>query len=123
MVISTAMRSDTTVVADGFYEISIRLVLKGRDEIQIYAKYSEGQYTRNSPTSCVIGEIELSALLIGIGSDYAGIIMSDLRITFNAIGSAAQYRAALFHAGVCIDHVNNISYSYRQMGSPLLAMN
>ncbi|PXF41664.1 Dysferlin [Gracilariopsis chorda] len=74
---------------------------------------------RNSSHASVIGEIQLSALQIGIGTDIDGIARSEVRIPLHALG-CENYRAAIFRASARITPVDSSSYSYRQMLSQLL---
>lgn len=112
------MRASTLKVAGGFYDIPIKLVLKGRDGRPIYGNDGARRYLRGSPPISVIGELELSALRIGVGADQYGIVHSELRIPFHAVG-VSQYRAAMIRASARIVPVDSSSYSYRQMLSPL----
>lgn len=112
------LRAHTTEVDGGFYDIPIRLILKGRDGLPIYANDGARRYMRDSPPICTIGEIELSALRIGVGTDTTGIVRSELRIPLHAVG-VSQYRAAVVRASSRISPVDSSSYSYRQMLSPL----
>lgn len=66
----------------------------------------------------MIGEIELSALRIDVGTDQAGVVRSELRVPLHALG-CAQYPAAVLRASARITPIDNSSYSYRQMLSPL----
>lgn len=112
------LRAGTTTVSGGFFDVPIRLVLKGREGLPIYSNDGARRYMRDSPAICVIGEIELSALRIGVGTDPEGIVRSELRIPLHAL-SCTQYRAAVLRASSRITPVDNSSYSYRQMLSPL----
>ena len=112
------LRADTTLVKGGFFDIPIKLVLKGRDGLPIYANDGARRYMRDSPPISTIGEIELSALRIGVGADIDGIVRSELRIPLHALG-ISQYRAAVLRASARITPVDSSSYSFRQMLSPL----
>lgn len=112
------MRAATAKVTGGFFDVPIKLVLKGRDGRPIYANDGARRYLRGSPPISVIGELELSALRIGVGADQYGIVHSELRIPFHAVG-VSQYRAAMVRASARIVPVDSSSYSYRQMLSPL----
>lgn len=112
------LRADTTIVKGGFFDVPIKLVLKGREGLPIYANDGARRYMRNSPQIAVIGEIGLSALRIGVGTDPYGIVRSELRIPLHAVG-IAKYRAAVLRASARIMPIDNSSYSYRQMLSQL----
>lgn len=112
------LRADTTVVKGGFFDVPIKLVLKGRDGLPIYANDGARRYLRDSPPICVIGEMSLSALRIGVGADPDGIVRSELLVPLHALG-VQQYRAGLLRASTKIVPIDNSSYSYRQMLSPI----
>jgi len=112
------LQADTTTTKGGFHDEPIRLVLKGRDGVPLYSNDGARRYMRDSPATAIIGEIELSSLKIGVGTYSDGIVRSELRIPFRAMGST-QYRAAVLHATTRIVPVDSSSYSYRQMLSPL----
>lgn len=112
------LRADTTTVKGGFYDIPVKLVLKGRYGLPIYSNDGARRYMRDSPQISIIGEIELSALRIGVGADPDGIVLSELRIPLHALG-IEQYRAAVLRASARISPIDSSSYSYRQMLSPL----
>jgi C2 domain len=111
-------RADTTFVKGGFTDVSLKLVLKGRDGLPIYSNDGARRYMRDSPRIYVIGEMELSTLKIGIGADSEGITRSLLRIPLHALGQK-RYRAAVLYASARFTPVDMSSYSYRQMLSPL----
>lgn len=112
------MRADTTLVKGGFVDVPIRLILRGRHGLPLYGNDGARRYMRDSPPISVIGEIQLSALRIGIGTDVDGITRSELRIPLHALG-CEQYRAAVLRASARITPVDSSSYSYRQMLSQL----
>ena len=112
------LQADTTVAKGGFHDEPIRLVLKGRDGLPLYSNDGARRYMRDSPETTVIGEIELSALKIGVGTYSDGIVRSELRIPLQAQGFT-HYRAAVLHATTRIVPIDSSSYSYRQMLSPL----
>lgn len=112
------MRAPTADSDGGFFDVPIRLILKGRYGKPIYGNDGARRYLRGSRPISIIGELELSALRIGVGADPYGIVHSELRIPLHAIG-VSQYRAAIVRASARITPVDNSSYSYRQMLSPL----
>lgn len=112
------LRADTTMVKGGFFDVPIRLVLKGREGLPIYANDGARRYMRNSPEIAVIGEIDLSAIRVGVGADPHGIVRSELRIPLHAV-DVSKYRAAVLRASARMSPVDSSSYSYRQMLSPL----
>eukprot|EP00178_Gracilaria_changii_P012106 TRINITY_DN3416_c0_g1_i1.p1 TRINITY_DN3416_c0_g1~~TRINITY_DN3416_c0_g1_i1.p1 ORF type:complete len:2205 (-),score=427.39 TRINITY_DN3416_c0_g1_i1:774-6683(-) len=111
-------RADTTVVKGGFFDVPIRLVLRGRHGLPIYANDGARRFMRGSPPTTIIGEICMSALRIGVGTDVDGITRSELRVPLHAMG-CEQYRAAVLRASARITPVDSSSYSYRQMLSRL----
>jgi C2 domain len=112
------LRADTTYVKGGFSDVAVKLVLKGRDGLPLYSNDGARRYMRDSPKIYVIGEIELSALKIGIGADTEGITRSLLRVPMHALGQD-KYRAAVLFASARFTPIDMSSYSYRQMLSPL----
>lgn len=112
------LRADTTIMKGGFTDEPLKLVLKGRDGLPIYSNDGARRYMRDSPRIYVIGEMELSALKIGVGADTEGITRSLLRIPLHASGQE-KYRAAVLYASARFTPIDMSSYSYRQMLSPL----
>lgn len=112
------LRTHTSKVSGGFYDVPVKLVLKARNGLPIYCNDGARRYMRDSPPICIIGEIELSALRIGVGTDPTGVVRSELRIPLHAIG-CDHYRSAILRASARISPVDNSSYSYRQLLSPL----
>ena len=60
------LHANTTMGKGGFHDDHIRLVLKGRDRLPLYSNDSALRDKQDSLTHIVIGEIELSALRIGV---------------------------------------------------------
>lgn len=112
------LRADTTLVKGGYSDVSVRLILKGRDGLPLYSNDGARRYMQDSPRIYTIGEIELSALKIGIGADSDGITRSLLRIPFHALGEE-NYRTGVLFASARFSPIDTSSYSYRQMLSPL----
>lgn len=112
------LRADTTLQKGGFSDVALKLVLKGRDGLPLYSNDGARRYMRDSPKIYIIGEMELSALKIGVGAEENGITRSLLRIPMHALGQA-KYRAAVIYASARFTPVEGSSYSYRQMLSPL----
>lgn len=111
-------RADTTKAKGGFSDVPVKLILKGRDGLPLYSNDGARRYMRDSPRIYVIGEIELSALRIGIGAEEDAVTRSLLRIPFHAPGQD-RYRAAVLYASGRFTPIDTSSYSYRQMLSPL----
>lgn len=112
------LRADTVTTKGGFTDVGLKLILKGRDGLPLYSNDGARRYMRDSPKIYVIGEMELSALKIGVGADVGGITRSLLRVPLHALGQE-KYRAAVLFASARFTPIDTSSYSYRQMLSPL----